>query len=117
MLISPAKSLNYEKEIQIAEHSVPCFLNEAQKLNDLLKNKSPKNNNNKMVARQNSKLECHPSQESIWLMNQCHHGYVAVLPDRRVVSLDANEPNNKLGKKRKKYISFYSEFVFLQEKS
>lgn len=64
--------------------------------NQYSKNKSPKNNNNKMVARQNSKLECHPSQESIWLMNQCHHGYVAVLPDRRVVSLDANEPNNKL---------------------
>ena len=69
--------------------------------NQYSKNKSPKNNNNKMVARQNSKLECHPSQESIWLMNQCHHGYVAVLPDRRVVSLDANEPHNKLGKKKK----------------
>ena len=64
------------------------------------KNKSPKNNK-KMVSRQNSKLECHPSPESIWLMNQCHHGYVAVLPDRRVVSLDANEPHNKLGKEKK----------------
>lgn len=42
MLISPAKSLNYEKEILIAKHSVPCFLNEAQKLNNILKNKSPK---------------------------------------------------------------------------
>lgn len=73
--------------------------------NQYSKNKSPKNNN-KMVARQNSKLECHPSQESIWLMNQCHHGYVAVLPDRRVVSLDANEPHNKLGKKRKKIYFF-----------
>ena len=59
--------------------------------------KSPKNK----MARQNSKLECHPSPQSIWLMNQCHHGYVAVLPDRRVVSLDANEPHNKLGKKKK----------------
>ena len=84
--------------------------------NQYSKNKSPKNNNNKMVARQNSKLECHPSQESIWLMNQCHHGYVAVLPDRRVVSLDANEPHNKLGKKRKK-IFLFTVIFFLQEKS
>jgi len=29
-------------------------------------------------------------------MNQCHHGYVAVLPDRRVVSLDTNNPHNNL---------------------
>ena len=42
MLISPAKSLNYEKEIPIVKFSVPCFLNEAQKLNNILKNKSPK---------------------------------------------------------------------------
>ena len=42
MLISPAKSLNYEKEIKIAEHTIPYFLNEALKLNDLLKSKSPK---------------------------------------------------------------------------
>ena len=82
--------------------------------NQYSKNKSPKNNN-KMVARQNSKLECHPSQESIWLMNQCHHGYVAVLPDRRVVSLDANEPHNKLGKKREKNV--FLKWFFLQEKS
>ena len=81
--------------------------------NQYSKNKSPKNNNNKMVARQNSKLECHPSQESIWLMNQCHHGYVAVLPDRRVVSLDANEPNNKLGKKKK----FFTVNLFFYKKN
>ncbi len=42
MLISPAKSLTYDKKIDVAEHTVPCFLNEAQKLNALLKKKSPK---------------------------------------------------------------------------
>ena len=51
--------------------------------------KSPKKN----------KMECEPELKSIWLMNQCHHGYVAVLPDRRVVSLDTNNPHNNLGKK------------------
>ena len=50
--------------------------------------KSPKKN----------KMECEPELKSIWLMNQCHHGYVAVLPDRRVVSLDTNNPHNSLGK-------------------
>lgn len=42
MLISPAKSLNFEKKIEVGNHTVPCFLSEAQKLNALLKKKSPK---------------------------------------------------------------------------
>lgn len=42
MLISPAKSLNYEKKIEVSNHTVPCFLKEAEKLNALLKKKSPK---------------------------------------------------------------------------
>ncbi|MGA1029915.1 MAG: peroxide stress protein YaaA [Flavobacteriaceae bacterium] len=42
MLISPAKSLNYERELTVKTYSEPCFLKEAQKLNALLKTKSPK---------------------------------------------------------------------------
>ena len=41
LVISPAKSLNYERELPTGFSSESCFLNEATKLNELLKKKSP----------------------------------------------------------------------------
>jgi len=40
LVLSPAKSLNFESELPIADHSEACFLNEAQRINKLLKKKS-----------------------------------------------------------------------------
>ena len=42
LVISPAKSLNYERELPTGFSSESCFLNEATQLNELLKKKSPK---------------------------------------------------------------------------
>ena len=42
IVISPAKSLNYERQLPTGYSSESCFLNEAQELNNLLKKKSPK---------------------------------------------------------------------------
>ena len=41
LVISPAKSLNYERELPTGFSSESCFLNEAKQLNELLKKKSP----------------------------------------------------------------------------
>ena len=41
LVISPAKSLNYERELPTGFSSESCFLNEATQLNELLKKKSP----------------------------------------------------------------------------
>ena len=41
ILISPAKSLNLESELPTSFSSEACFLNEANQLNNLLKEKSP----------------------------------------------------------------------------
>jgi cytoplasmic iron level regulating protein YaaA (DUF328/UPF0246 family) len=42
ILLSPAKSLDYKSDLPTLETSVGCFLNEAQYLNNILKEKSPK---------------------------------------------------------------------------
>ena len=42
LVISPAKSLNYESELPTGFNSTSCFLEEAKHLNGLLKKKSPK---------------------------------------------------------------------------
>lgn len=42
LVISPAKSLNYESELPTGFNSESCFLEEAKHLNGLLKKKSPK---------------------------------------------------------------------------
>lgn len=42
VVISPAKSLNYERELPTGFNSNICFLEEADRLNALLKKKSPK---------------------------------------------------------------------------
>lgn len=42
LVISPAKSLNYERELPTGFSSESCFLNEAKQLNALLKKKSAK---------------------------------------------------------------------------
>jgi len=42
LVISPAKSLNYESELPTGFNSTSCFLEEAKHLNELLKKKSPK---------------------------------------------------------------------------
>lgn len=41
MVISPAKSLNYESDLPTDQNSNPCFLAEANRINQLLKEKSP----------------------------------------------------------------------------
>lgn len=41
MIISPAKSLNYESNLPTDQNSNPCFLAEANRINQLLKEKSP----------------------------------------------------------------------------
>ena len=42
LVISPAKSLNFESQLPTGFSSEACFLNEAEQLNALLKNQSPK---------------------------------------------------------------------------
>ena len=42
LVISPAKSLNYTSELPTKEFTQSCFLKEAEMLNNILKNKSPK---------------------------------------------------------------------------
>ncbi|MFD0964975.1 peroxide stress protein YaaA [Pseudofulvibacter geojedonensis] len=42
IVVSPAKSLNYESELPTSQYSEACFLKEAERLNKLLKKKSPK---------------------------------------------------------------------------
>jgi cytoplasmic iron level regulating protein YaaA (DUF328/UPF0246 family) len=42
ILLSPAKSLDYKSDLPTLKTSVGCFLNEAQYLNNILKEKSPK---------------------------------------------------------------------------
>jgi hypothetical protein len=42
IVVSPAKSLNYESELPTKQYSEACFLNEAAQLNALLKLKAPK---------------------------------------------------------------------------
>ena len=42
LVISPAKSLNYESELPTSLNTQSCFLSEAQQLNSLLKKKSAK---------------------------------------------------------------------------
>jgi len=41
MVISPAKSLNYDTDLPIEKNSQPCFIAEANRINELLKEKSP----------------------------------------------------------------------------
>lgn len=42
IVISPAKSLDYESELPTVEHSIPEFLEDAEKLNKILTKKKPK---------------------------------------------------------------------------
>lgn len=42
IVVSPAKSLNYESTVPTQQYTEACFLNEAERLNKLLKKKSPK---------------------------------------------------------------------------
>jgi cytoplasmic iron level regulating protein YaaA (DUF328/UPF0246 family) len=42
LVISPAKSLNYESDLPTSVNTVSCFMGEAQQLNTLLKKKSAK---------------------------------------------------------------------------
>lgn len=42
LVLSPAKSLNFESDLPTSDFSEACFLNEAKRLNTLLKVKSPK---------------------------------------------------------------------------
>ena len=42
IVISPAKSLNFEKELPTAKHSEPQFLKESRQVHKVLKQKSPK---------------------------------------------------------------------------
>ena len=41
MVISPAKSLNFESNLPTEKNSNPCFLAEANRINELIKDKSP----------------------------------------------------------------------------
>ena len=41
MIISPAKSLNFETVLPNSTNSNPCFIEEAKRINKLLKKKSP----------------------------------------------------------------------------
>lgn len=41
MVLSPAKSLNFDSDLPTNQNSKPCFLKEAKQINELLKEKSP----------------------------------------------------------------------------
>lgn len=43
IVISPAKSLDFETTVPAKQYTTPCFIAEAEKLNEVLKKKSPKN--------------------------------------------------------------------------
>lgn len=42
IIISPAKSLNFQKSLPTLDFSLPSFLNESKSINDVLKTKNPK---------------------------------------------------------------------------
>lgn len=42
LVLSPAKSLDYETQLPTAQHTEACFLNQAERINKLLKKKSAK---------------------------------------------------------------------------
>jgi cytoplasmic iron level regulating protein YaaA (DUF328/UPF0246 family) len=42
IIISPAKSLNFDKSLPTLDFSFPEFLNESKSINDVLKTKKPK---------------------------------------------------------------------------
>ena len=42
IIISPAKSLNFQKSLPTLDFSLPSFLNESISINDVLKTKNPK---------------------------------------------------------------------------
>ena len=42
IVISPAKSLDFQKPLPTQEYTIPVFVNDAEKINNLLKKKSPK---------------------------------------------------------------------------
>ena len=39
IVISPAKSLDFQKPLPTKQHSIPVFVNDAEKINNLLKKK------------------------------------------------------------------------------
>ena len=41
IVISPAKSLDFQKPLPTQEYTIPVFVNDAEKINNLLKKKSP----------------------------------------------------------------------------
>ena len=41
IVVSPAKSLDFQKQLPTQEHTIPVFANDAEKINNLLKKKSP----------------------------------------------------------------------------
>ena len=41
IVISPAKSLDFQNPLPTQQHSIPVFANDAEKINNLLKKKSP----------------------------------------------------------------------------
>ena len=68
MIISPAKSLNFEKELPTSKASQSVFLSESERINKLLKKKSVAGLGNLMgISQKLSQLN--------WERNQASYGY------------------------------------------
>jgi cytoplasmic iron level regulating protein YaaA (DUF328/UPF0246 family) len=64
LVLSPAKSLDYTSKLPTTKTTEACFLNEAQRLNKLLKKKSPKNLSKLMgISKDLSQLNYERNQE------------------------------------------------------
>src|SRR5690606_18035127 len=64
IVLSPAKSLDFESKLPTDKHSEPVFLNESERVNKLLKKKSPKVLSKLMDISGNlAELNCKRNQE------------------------------------------------------
>ena len=54
MVISPAKSLNFDSNLPTEQNSNPCFLSDARCINELLKEKTPGELSQLMKFQKNS---------------------------------------------------------------
>ena len=57
IIISPAKSLNFDKDLPTSDFSFPEFLNESKSINDVLKTKNPKHL--KDLMKRNKEINSH----------------------------------------------------------
>ena len=80
MIISPAKSLNFEKKLPTSQTTQPMFLSEAERINKLLKKKSVKGLEKLMGISENlSQLNWNATKLFSCLLHQKTHAPRSIL--------------------------------------